>query len=121
MTPEEIQKLVEVLIEITQERQEITGYGGFLGGDPRKFIPDRTSCSEKEIEEWEKDCKIWNDAESIGEKLKELPCESGWITPEVHITKTRYGIGLYTYTCPTEGAIKAMKILDKFGIEYNKC
>lgn len=43
-----------------------SGYGGFCGGDPRKFHPDGEVCTPEEIENHRKACALWDDAEDRG-------------------------------------------------------
>lgn len=110
-------RMVHGLKEIAKERVEEYGYGGFLGGDPRDFQPDSECCSPEELAAHKEACALFDTAEKEGRKIEELPCESGWVG-NVHITKTRFGIGNYKIKVPTDGAIKAMEVLTQLGIEY---
>jgi len=76
------------------------GYGFFVGGDPRKFYPDRESCTDEEIENHKKACEVWNDAVERGETPTPESCPSGWIHDEkgnriAHVLRAPYGIGSY--------------------------
>ena len=79
-----------------------TGYGFFNGGDPRKFHPDRESCSAKEIDNHRRACQLWDEAEARGETPDPEKCPSGWIyhehtgEPIAHVLRAPYGIGCYT-------------------------
>lgn len=78
-----------------------TGYGFFCGGDPRKFHPD-SDCSEKEIANHKAACKLWDEAESRGEKYPPEECPSGFIYDTDgkcvgHVLRAPYGIGIYEY------------------------
>ncbi len=63
---------------------EYTIYGYYTGTDPRKFQPDKESCSEEEIQNWLKCCELWNDLESKG------------VDPTKSLKPTSIGIGTYT-------------------------
>ena len=83
-----------------------TVYGGFHGGDPRKFHPDGESCSPKEIENHRRACQLWNEAESRGETPTPEKCPSGWIYDEAgaavaHVLRMPYGIGVMVYEFQT--------------------
>jgi hypothetical protein len=81
-----------------------TIYGFFHGGDPREFVPDTESCSEKEISAHRKACELFNAAEAAGLALPGLDCESGWETlPDGtarHVLKSSFGIGTYQMDVP---------------------
>ena len=77
-----------------------TGYGHFIGGDPRRFTPDPEMCTLKEIERHAEACKMWNDAEAKGEKPTPESCPSGWRLVNgrtVHILRAPFGVGIYEY------------------------
>lgn len=101
--------MTEALKQIAQEKE--VGYGYYHGGDPRNFIPDSESCTEKEIAAHKKVCEEWTLAEKEGKPSPEVAPQSGWITPGIHVTQSSFGIGGYTY--PTEGAEIAIKTLAK--------
>lgn len=71
------------------------GYGLFIGGDPRDFIPSEDECTEQELENHRKACL---EAEK-NEKAQNLDCPSGWFDG-VHITKAPFGIGTYKIKNP---------------------
>jgi hypothetical protein len=78
------------------------GYGFFTGGDPRKFYPDGESCSEEELLNHKRACKLWNDLEAEGKIPTPEECPSGWICDEngkklSHVLRAPYGIGGYEY------------------------
>lgn len=100
LAAERIRVLGEAIDEIAKE--EDGGYGFYLGGDPRKFCPDEESCTPKELADHKAACEKWNEAEAKGEKLEPDPCGSGWISPTVHVTRSAYGLGSYTF--PTNAA-----------------
>ena len=62
--------------------QQHCGYGLFNGGDPRRFFPDRTECSQQELDNHSVACDFWNEAARRGE----IP------EPKAY----RFGIGAYT-------------------------
>lgn len=99
--------VVEAMQEIAKE--ESGGYGFYLGGDPRKFHPDAESCTPKELAAHKEACDKWNEAEAKGEKMEPDPCGSGWISPSVHVTRSAYGLGSYTF--PTDAARMAQAAL----------
>lgn len=72
-------------------------YGFFPGGDPRDFIPDEESCTEKEITAWKEACALWNEG-------KKVVCEGShrWLVDgEGNVigtaTVSSFGIGIYYY------------------------
>ena len=69
---------------------EILGYGGFPGGDPKRFFPDEESCFPEEIERWQKACEERNaaPADYCG-TLQRLGAPKG----------PGFGIGAYTIPC----------------------
>lgn len=78
------------------------GYGFFCGGDPRKFWPDRESCSETELENHAKACAKWNAVLAKGEVPTPEKCPSGFAFNDAgecvgHILRAPYGIGTYEY------------------------
>lgn len=86
------------------EQQYIDGYGGFYGGDPRRFFPDVECCSEEEIANYKAACAAFDDAESKGIVPGMLPCESGWQViagTAVHIFASQFGIGGYSIPIET--------------------
>lgn len=102
-----IAELEGVLREIAKE--EDGGYGFYHGGDPRKFCPDAEGCTPKELADHKAACEKWDEAEAKGEKLEPEPDGSGWISPSVHVTRSAYGMGSYTY--PTHAAVLASAAL----------
>ena len=67
-----------------------TGYGGFKGGNPNDFSPDRECCHQEEIAAWRAACDKWNDGDET--PLRCHPCRdengisgAGW----------KFGIGVY--------------------------
>lgn len=99
--------VVEAMEQIATE--ESGGYGYYLGGDPRKFSPDPESCTPKELEDHKAACDKWNEAEAKGEKLEPEPCGCGWVSPTVHVSRSSYGLGSYSF--PTDAARMAQKAL----------
>lgn len=61
-----------------------TGYGFFIGGDPRRFFPDPDGCSIAEIENHRIACEAWNQSELDG------------VVPEPVRPRATFGIGVYT-------------------------
>ena len=80
------------------------GYGFFCGGDPRDFVPDEESCSPEELAAHKKACEE-ADAE---EKARKLSCPSGWVAPGIHVTRSPFGIGSYTYRDEQAAALLAL-------------
>lgn len=99
--------LVEAAEEIAQDEEG--GYGFYHGGDPRKFFPDAEACTPEELAAHKAACDRWNEAEAKGEKMEPERCGSGWISPDVHVTKSSYGLGSYTF--PTGAARRAQAAL----------
>lgn len=97
---ERIRVLGEAIDEIAKEEDGV--YGFYLGGDPRKFCPDSDGCTPEELAAHKAACEKWDEAEAKGEKLEPDPCGSGWISPTVHVTRSAYGLGSYTF--PTNAA-----------------
>lgn len=78
------------------------GYGYFHGGDPRNFHPDVECCTQAEVDNHRRACELWNEAERDGKTPEPEECPSGWIydnngKPVVHVLRSPYGIGTYTY------------------------
>lgn len=96
---ERIRVLGEAIDEIAKE--EDGGYGFYHGGDPRNFCPDSENTPE-ELAAHRAACEKWDEAEAKGEKLEPEPDGSGWISPTIHVTRSLYGMGAYTF--PTNGA-----------------
>lgn len=96
---EEIKAFLEEVAKDTS-----THYGYFYGGNPNHFHPDEESCTLEELENHRKACANY----------KETPCKSDciWIN-NVHFIKSGFGIGAMEE--PTELALKAQKILAKYG------
>lgn len=99
-------KLEEALKEIAA--LEDCQYGFYHGGDPRKFMPDGEN-SEKELADHKAACAKWDEAEAKGEKLEPEPDGSGWISPSIHVTRSSYGMGVYSY--PSHAARIAIEAL----------
>lgn len=67
-----------------------TVYGFFPGGDPRQFSPDPESCTEKELALHKEHCAAWDRGERPPVAI------SGFVGPNVHVTRSAYGLGTYT-------------------------
>jgi hypothetical protein len=104
-TPESIMRAA--LEDIAAEEDH--GYGFWCGGDPRKFHPDAEDCTAEELAAHKAACEAFDKADALGEKLEPMPCQSGWIGPSIHITKSPFGIGSYTF--PSFAAQKALAAL----------
>lgn len=80
------------------------GYGFFCGGDPRDFVPDEESCSPEELAAHKKACE----EADTEEKARKLSCPSGWVAPGIHVTRSPFGIGSYTYRDEQAAALLAL-------------
>jgi hypothetical protein len=52
-----------------------TSYGGYYGGDPRKFHPDEECCKPEEIAAWKAACAAWDRGETPDPRTG--PCQPG--------------------------------------------
>jgi len=67
-------------------------YGGYYGGDPRKFTPDEEVCTPEEIKNWQEHCKAWNEGlrpEPDGH-ISKYDAEGNLV---LHIARNPFGIG----------------------------
>lgn len=67
------------------------GYGFFPGGDPRDFHPDAECSTDAERALHSEHCAMWDRGEHVT-----VPT-SGWVTPNMHVTRSSYGLGTYTF------------------------
>lgn len=65
------------------------GYGCFPGGDPRSFSPDEECCTPEELAKHKADCEAWDRGENPAVPI------SGWISPNIHVLRSSYGLGVY--------------------------
>ena len=77
-----------------QPHQE-TGYGGFKGGDPRKFSPDPECCYEEELVAWREACNKWNIAEASGQELDPEKLQTCRDENGISGAGWKFGIGCY--------------------------
>lgn len=89
-----------------------TGYGFFIGGDPRRFSPDEESSTSEEIAAWKAACA---EAEA-DEKARDLasPCGPEIVEHEgrnVPAFVDRAPFGLGTYECGDEEAAAACEAI----------
>lgn len=84
---ETLGELRELLFDIRREAQD-TGYGFFVGGDPRSFSPDYESCTPEEVERWRADCALAERGERTA------------VPPGCHASQPGYGVGTYTIENP---------------------
>lgn len=89
-----------------------TGYGFFIGGDPRRFSPDEESSTSEEIAAWEVACA---EAEA-DEKARNLSSPCGLETVEhegrmVPAFVDRAPFGLGTYECGDDEAKAACEAI----------
>lgn len=78
-----------------------SGYGGFHGGDPRKFFPCGEDSTPEEIANHRKACILWNECELTGVTPEPEKCPSGFIYDDdgkciAHVLRMPYGVGVYT-------------------------
>ena len=71
------------------------GYGGFKGGDPRDFTPDRECCSDEEIELWRACVQKWNEADANGITLEGEALQTCCDELGISGMGWRFGIGTY--------------------------
>lgn len=76
------------------------GYGAFPGGDPRQFVPDEECSTPEEREAHERACKAWDAGVRTAVRGSH---HFASVSPDVfvHITETRFGLGVYTIPCAT--------------------
>jgi hypothetical protein len=89
-----------------------TGYGFFIGGDPRRFTPDEESTTPEEMAAWKAACA---EAEA-NEKARDLESPCGLETVEhegrnVPAFVDRAPFGLGTYECGDEEAEAACEAI----------
>lgn len=65
-----------------------TSYGGYYGGDPRKFHPDEEMCTAAEIAAHRAACAAWDRGERPGPRVGDGGCRLGKPCPRP------YGIGV---------------------------
>lgn len=71
----------------------MNSYGGYYGGDPRKFHPDEEVCSEAEIAAHKAACEAWNRGERPEPQGHESHYDKdGKLT--LHIARNPYGLGV---------------------------
>ncbi len=75
-------------------------YGGFPGGDPRNFTPDRECCTPAEIAAWEAACAAWDrgEGEDRGPSCATFGDGSTW-------TGAGFGVGTYMVNPPIDWVI----------------
>lgn len=72
-----------------------TGYGFFIGGDPRRFTPDEESNTPEELENWRLACEAWDEG-----RESELLRSGCVFLPNGEIRNvSRLGLGIYTFDC----------------------
>ena len=81
-------------------QHEEAAYGYFHGGDPRKFCPDGEGNTDDERKAHEEACKAFDDADAKGEPLPPMRCASGALPCGVHLLKSQFGLGVYSYPSP---------------------
>jgi hypothetical protein len=92
---------VETLRRIADRMRENSGdvvYGYFPGGDPREFTPDPECCTEEEMANYERACKLMDE-----DKITSVDGRHHWPIEkdgEVigHVTHAAFGLGTYTAT-----------------------
>lgn len=89
-------------------KHEHSGYGFFPGGDPRRFTPDseESGTMQDERAAWEAACAKWNEAEKAA---VQLTAEEGSCLhlPGLIITRSGFGLGVYTYECDDPSCAEA--------------
>lgn len=61
-------------------------YGGYYGGDPRRFFPDHEACSAEEIAAHRAACAAWDRGERPDPRTRSCSAEEGCERP--------YGVGV---------------------------
>ena len=94
--------LVEIYKKsLTRLQNEVTIHSGFfLGGDPRNFHPNRTGWTQKQRDNYERDCHRW--------RQQEYDPAEDWYLAETD--KDRYGPGVHLV--PTKESKEAKMLLD---------
>lgn len=78
-------------------------YGGFMGGDPRDFVPDEDCSSPEEREAHRVACEAWSRGEG-----QQLPASSTWEVADntvTHSTRNYFGLGVNTLRDPVMAAL----------------
>ena len=97
----------EVLAVLRKARADIErnaeqcGYGFYRPANPHHFSPDAECCSEDEIAAHKAACEAFDKGEYTPEKGTE------WISDKMHILRTPWGIGGYTYIDDQSAALLA--------------
>lgn len=73
-----------------------SSYGGFYGGDPRKFHPDEEVCTPEEIANHKEACAKWDRGELVEVEghvmVRDLEGK-----PLLHINKNPFGLGITVF------------------------
>ncbi len=81
----------------------VTGYGFFLGGDPREFTPDEESCRPDEIAAHKAACARWDAGQPQDEgrsgQYAAVTMPSGEVATAI-VCGHSFGIGVYRHPCP---------------------
>jgi hypothetical protein len=120
MTRQPLEIAIAALTEISKQTERVSGYGYFLGGDPRDFFPDSESCTPEEIKAHAEAVHKWNLNEANGVTNEDLPCKSGPMVINdtvVWATASDFGIGGYDATLPTHAAMIARQALKDINMD----
>jgi hypothetical protein len=85
---EALSELRDLLYDMRRQAEDV-GYGNFCGGDPRDFTPDPECSTEEERANHKAACEAWD----RGERTSPPGC--GWVTPDMHVMRTPFGLGTY--------------------------
>ena len=86
-----------------------SSYGGYYGGDPRKFFPDEESCTADELAAHKAACEAWNRGDQVNVRTRPCTKELGCERP--------FGIGVTVHddevNDPLAGEVEEEKELDE--------
>jgi hypothetical protein len=73
-----------------------SSYGGYYGGDPRKFFPDEECCSPAELKAHKEHCDAWNRGlrPEPGGHISEYDKDGRLI---LHIARNPFGLGITVF------------------------
>ena len=98
LTGPQIRELYRPVHEGAGDMNKFTVYGFFPGGDPRDFTSDPECSTEQERQLHQEHCAAWDRGECPEVKI------SGFVSPDIHVTRSVYGLGTYTVDWDDEGA-----------------
>ena len=83
--------LAEARQYVAVASQGESGYGFARPANPHDFSPDVECCTVEEMAAHKAACEAYDRGEYTPEK------GDGWVTPNLHILKAPWGVGMYTF------------------------